>query len=66
LKRGYRLLLHKLDISEAEASIVGRQKGIIVFHSKNFCPTLEAGRILRLDTRRICRLVNEGATELLG
>jgi tRNA(Arg) A34 adenosine deaminase TadA len=65
LEKGYRLLLRKLDISEAEASIVGRQKGKIVFHSKNFCPTLEACRILHLDTRRICRLVNEGATDML-
>jgi hypothetical protein len=30
------------------------------------CPTLEACRILDLDTRRVCRLYNEGATgELL-
>jgi pyrimidine deaminase RibD-like protein len=65
IDRGYRLLLHKLGIPESEAPIVHRDKESIVFHSKNFCPTLETCRILRLDTRRICRLRNEGATDQL-
>ncbi len=65
VQQGYRLLLKKLGISEVEAPVVHEEKGRIVFHSKNFCPTLEACRILGLDTRRICRLYNEGATDQL-
>jgi tRNA(adenine34) deaminase len=64
-EQGYRLLLKKLGTTEAEAPIVHRGRGRIVFHSKNFCPTLEACIILGLDTRRICRLYNEGATDRL-
>ncbi len=62
---GYRLLLSKLGVSEAEAPVVHRQKGRVVFHSRNFCPTLEACSILGLDTRRVCRTYNEEATEQL-
>ncbi len=64
-QRAYRLLLMKLGIGETEAPIVRRSKGTVVFHSRNFCPTLEACRILGLDTRRVCRLYNEGATNQL-
>lgn len=62
LDRGYRLLLKKLGISEREAPIVHREPTRLVFHSKNFCPTLEACIILGLDTRTVCRLSNEGST----
>ena len=31
----------------------------------NFCPTLEACKILNLDTRKICKLYNENATDVL-
>jgi len=65
LEQAYRLLLRKLGISEAEAPVVRKENGRIEFHSGNFCPTLEACRILGLDTRRICRLYNEGATDQL-
>lgn len=64
-ERGYRLLLTKLDISEAQAPVVNRETGRVVFHSRNFCPTLEACGILGLDTRRVCRLYNEDDTERL-
>jgi hypothetical protein len=36
-----------------------------MFHSMNFCPTLEACRILGLDTRHVCRKLNENATNIL-
>jgi hypothetical protein len=65
LEQAYRLLLRKLGIQENEAPIVERGPDRLVFHSRNFCPTLEACRILGLDTRRICRLYNEGATQEL-
>lgn len=65
LGSGYRLLLAKLEISPEEAPAVSRTPDRIVFHSQNFCPTLEACRILDLDTREICRAVNEQPTDAL-
>ncbi|MCX5841384.1 MAG: nucleoside deaminase, partial [Deltaproteobacteria bacterium] len=65
LEEAYALLLEKLGMTEGEAPIVERDGRRIVFHSLNFCPTLEACRILQLDTRRVCRLYNEGATQEL-
>jgi tRNA(adenine34) deaminase len=64
-EQGYRLLLRKLGVPETEAPIERREKGMVVFHSKNFCPTLEACIILGLDTRKICRLYNEDAAAQL-
>lgn len=37
----------------------------IVFHSMNFCPTLEACKILKLDTRHVCKRLNESSTDTL-
>ncbi len=59
------MLLAKLGISESEAPVVQRAEGRVVFHSRNFCPTLEACNILGLDTRRVCRLYGEEATDRL-
>jgi tRNA(adenine34) deaminase len=66
LDRAYRIFLQKLDISAAEAPIVRRDQRRIVFHSKNFCPTLEACKILDLDTKFVCRHLTElPTTELV-
>lgn len=66
LDKAYRVFLRKLDISAAEAPIICRERRKIVFHSKNFCPTLEACKILKLDTRYICRHLSElPTTELI-
>jgi tRNA(adenine34) deaminase len=65
LESAYRLLLRKLGIRADEAPIVEKSKDRIVLHSRNFCPTLEACKILKLDTRRVCRLYNEGSTREL-
>jgi tRNA(Arg) A34 adenosine deaminase TadA len=62
---GYRLLLDRFHITEKEALIVKRTGKEIVFHSMNFCPTLEACRILGLDTRYICKRLNESSTDML-
>ena len=62
---GYRLLLQKLEIAAEEAPVVLKTANRIVFHSQNFCPTLEACRILDLDTRMICKQLNEGPTDAL-
>jgi tRNA(Arg) A34 adenosine deaminase TadA len=65
LDSAYRLLLKRLRISEKEAPIVQRSENRIVFHSMNFCPTLEACRILGLDTRDVCKKMNEASTDIL-
>jgi tRNA(adenine34) deaminase len=65
LERAYRVLLQKLGVQEDQAPIVQMDGKAIIFHSKNFCPTLEACKILGLDTRRVCRLYNEKSTDAL-
>ncbi len=65
LDAAYQLFLTKLGIDESEAPVVDRQGDRLVIHSRNFCPTLEACRILGLDTREICRQLNEEPTQAL-
>ncbi|AOT73246.1 tRNA-specific adenosine deaminase [Geosporobacter ferrireducens] len=65
LDSGYKLLLNRFNITEDEAPIVEKSERKIVFHSKNFCPTLEACKILGLDTRVICKKLNENSTDTL-
>jgi tRNA(Arg) A34 adenosine deaminase TadA len=62
LENAYKLLLAKLEITPDQAPIVIKEKNKIVFHSKNFCPTLEACKILELDTREICKQLSENPT----
>ena len=62
---GYRLLLDRLHITEEEAPIVHKDERKVVFQPTNFCPTLEACKILDLDTRKVCSLYNEGSTDAL-
>lgn len=65
LTAGYKLLLKRLNITEAEAPVVAKSERELVFRSKNFCPTLEACKILGLDTQTICRKLNENSTDAL-
>ena len=65
LEAGYRLLLLRFGISPEEAPVVSRNERAITFHSQNFCPTLEACRLLNLDTRHVCRCINEDSTNAL-
>ncbi len=65
LEAAYQLFLQKLNISAEDAPIVDRKKDSLVIHSKNFCPTLEACKILDLDTRVVCKQLNEGPTQEL-
>lgn len=62
---GYRLLLERFHITPDEAPVVSRDGNRIMFHSMNFCPTLEACKILGLDTRYVCKRLNENATDML-
>ncbi|HQQ41150.1 MAG TPA: hypothetical protein PLR57_06540 [Clostridia bacterium] len=65
LEAGYRLLLARFGITPEQAPVIERTERRIVFHSQNFCPTLEACRRLGLDTRLVCKLLNERATDSL-
>ncbi len=65
IEKAYRLLLMKIGIMEEEAPIIYKTNNIIVFHSINFCPSLEACKILGLDTRVICKAVFEKPTDAL-
>jgi len=65
LDSAYRLLLERLRITPDEAPVVEKTERRIVFHSMNFCPTLEACRILGLDTREVCKKMNEYSTDQL-
>lgn len=65
LNSGYELLLNRFNITKNEAPIVERTDKKILFHSQNFCPTLEACKILDLDTRKICKKFNECSTDFL-
>ncbi len=65
LEKAYGVLLGKFGIEKDQAPVARRSEREIVFHSKNFCPTLEACGILGLDTRRVCRLYTEGSTDAL-
>jgi len=65
IEKAYRLLLMKIGIRGEEAPIIYKTNNKIVFHSRNFCPSLEACKILGLDTRVICKAVFEKSTDAL-
>ena len=65
LEKAYQLLLMKLEITKEEAPIIKKTNDKIIFHSMNFCPSLEACKILLLDTRVICKSLLERPTDAL-
>lgn len=65
LMSAYLLLVHRFGVTTEEMPIDTRSESTITFHSVNFCPTLEACKLLGLDTRHICRRINERSTDLL-
>ncbi len=62
INKAYKLFINKLGITPEEALIVETGKNSIVIHSINFCSTLEACKILNMDTRLVCRHLTEKAT----
>ncbi len=65
LEMGYDMFLRNLGIMAEEAPIVEKSDDRIVIHSKNFCTTLEACKILGLDTRVVCKEFNEDSMDKL-
>jgi tRNA(adenine34) deaminase len=65
VEKAYQLILMKIGIAEKEAPITEKSDERVVFHSENSCPALDACEILGLDTRVVCRLHTEEATDAL-
>ena len=65
VRAAYALLLARFGITAEEAPIIFGDETRIIFHSQNFCPTLEACKRLVLDTRHVCKRLNEDATNRL-
>jgi tRNA(Arg) A34 adenosine deaminase TadA len=63
VEKAYKILLMKLDISEKEAPIIEKSEKKLIFHSMNSCFSLEACKILDLDTRVICKKIFEKPTD---
>ena len=63
IEKAYKLLIMKLKINEEKIPIIEKSNNKLVFHSKNFCPSLEACKILDLDTRVICKEIFEEPTD---
>jgi tRNA(adenine34) deaminase len=59
------VFLQKLNLSPEDAPIASRNPTRLVIRSQNFCPTLEACKILGLDTRRICARLTERPMDAL-
>ncbi len=59
------LIVEYLQIDPAQAPVVYEDETRIVWHSANFCPTLEACLRLGLDTRLVCRGGSEGSVQRL-
>jgi hypothetical protein len=62
LQTAYQVFLNKLGITADQAPIVEGDEKHLILHSSNFCPTLEACKILGLDTRFVCRHLTEKPT----
>ncbi|WP_309493172.1 hypothetical protein [Candidatus Hecatella orcuttiae] len=63
VEKAFELLLLKIGINRDEVKIVKKSQHRIVFRSYNFCPILEACRLLGFDTREVCREAYEKSTE---
>lgn len=62
INSAYQLFLAKLGITAEDAPVISREEKKLILHSRNFCPTLEACKILNLDTRIVCRHLSEKPT----
>jgi hypothetical protein len=49
------LLIKKMEIDPKEVPVIFESPTKITWHSYNWCPTLEACKELRIDTREICK-----------
>jgi tRNA(Arg) A34 adenosine deaminase TadA len=59
------LFMEYMGLSEGELPIVMESEAEIEWRSLNPCPTLEACKVLGLDTRQVCRAIYEKSTQAL-
>jgi tRNA(Arg) A34 adenosine deaminase TadA len=65
-RNAYELLFFKyMGLSEKDVPVLWETEKEIVWSSVNKCPTLEACKKLKLDTREVCRAVYEKSTQAL-
>lgn len=57
------LFFDYMGLAPAELPVIEETPAKIVWRSLNPCPTLEAARRLKLDTRQICRAIYEKSTQ---
>ncbi len=63
-RKAYELLFFaQMGLARDQLPVVSETESEIVWRSYNPCPTLEATRALGLDTRKICRAINEKSTQ---
>jgi len=63
-RQAYELLfLDYMGIDEKELPVVEERADEIIWRSENPCPTLEACRLLGMDTRKVCRAAFEKSTQ---
>ncbi len=63
-RKAYELLFFaQMGLAPEQLPVVSETETEIVWRSYNPCPTLEATRELGLDTRQICRSINEKSTQ---
>lgn len=58
------LFFDKMGLSPEDLPVLSETPSEIVWSSRNPCPTLEACARLGLDTRQVCRAVNEKSTQV--
>jgi hypothetical protein len=67
IERAFRFIyLDHLHIPEADLALEWEQPNRLVIRSKNWCPYLSACAHLGLDTRTICRAINEHCFQLIA
>ena len=57
------LFFSYMGLDEKELPVVEESAGAIIWNSGNPCPTLEACRLLNMDTRQVCRAAHEKSTQ---
>ena len=65
IDQGYELLLELNNSVYKMIPVTHREKNKIIIHWGAFCPTLEACKILNLDTKRVCRRLLCGVNDTL-
>lgn len=61
VEKGLQLICLKLNIDPQDLEIIKKTDTKILYRPRNFCPILEACKVLDLDTREVCKKAYEGS-----